>query len=172
MPWMVRLRAHDGGEILERASFGSPTAAMDAYRQMLAREDLVGQPVSAVFKPPAGVAGGGTNVSSFFSRFDCEVGEGRIAHDDPRLDPFADSGTARHVATSLPPQQSHPIDWEADDRPFSDVLKAWARRRGGRDAAAEALRVSRKTLDGWCDGRGAAQEGMARRLMTLIDRGA
>ena len=40
---------------------------------------------------------------------------------------------------------------------------------GSRDAAAGSLNVSRSTFDGWCDGRGASQEAMVRRLMTLID---
>lgn len=60
------------------------------------------------------------------------------------------------------------VDWEADDRPLAACLKAWAKTVGGRDAAAAALRVSRKTFDGWCDGRGAGHEGMVRRLMTLV----
>lgn len=164
MNWHVRLRAHDGGEILERASYGSPEAAMDAYRLLLGREDLIGQPMAAVFRPPPGVVGQGTQ-SNWFSRFDRPLGEGRIGPDDPRLDPYADQMTAERALNSAAPAS---LDWEADERPLSDCLKVWARLQGGRDAAAAALRVSRKTFDGWCDGRGASQERMVRRLMTLI----
>ena len=78
--------------------------------------------------------------------------------------------TAEQALNSAAPAAPAAADWEADPRPLSDCLKAWARTHGGRDAAAAALRVSRKTLDGWCDGRGAGQEGMVRRLMTLTDR--
>ncbi|KST61234.1 hypothetical protein AO398_00680 [Methylobacterium sp. GXS13] len=170
MPWMVRLRAHDGGEILERASFGSPSAAMDAYRLLLRREDLIGEPLTAVFKPPRGATGSDGNTSNWFSRFDRELGQGRIGPDDPRLDPFANSNDAYGAVNSPAPKPPAPVDWEADGRPFAEVLKDWARTRGGRNAAAAVRRVGRKTFDGWCGGRGAAQEAMARRLMTLADR--
>ncbi|ACS39670.1 MULTISPECIES: hypothetical protein [Methylorubrum] len=169
MTWHVRLRAHDGGEILERASYGSSEAAMDAYRLLLGREELVGQPLAAVLRPPAGVVAEG-NVSNWFSRFDRPLGQGRIGPDDPRLDPYADPATAEQALNSAAPAAPAAADWEADPRPLSDCLKAWARTRGGRDAAAAALRLSRKTFDGWCDGRGAGQEAMVRRLMTLTDR--
>ncbi len=167
--WIVRLRSHDGGGILEKASYGTPDAAMSAYRALLAREDLDGQPVAAVFKPPAGMVQGG-NVSTFYSRFDRPLGSGRIAPDDPRLDPHATADEAHRVADTPSPEQALPVDWEADERPFAEVCKAWAKATGSRDEAAHWLRVSRKTFDGWCDGRGASQEKMARRLMTLTDR--
>ncbi|WP_419952761.1 hypothetical protein [Methylobacterium sp.] len=170
MTWMVRLRAHDGGEILERASYGSPDAAMDAYRLLLGREDLVGQPLAAVFKPPPDATGDG-NVGTWFSRFDKPLGAGRIGPDDPRLDPWANAYDAKSAVYS-PAPASKPkaaLDWEKDERPLSECLKSWAKTRGGRDAAADALQVSRATFDGWCDGRGAAQDRMIRRLMTLTD---
>jgi hypothetical protein len=63
-------------------------------------------------------------------------------------------------------------DWEADPRPLSDCLKAWHKTRGwSRDEAATALRVPRKTYDGWCDGRMPEREAMIRRMMSLIDAG-
>lgn len=168
MSWIVRLRDVDG-RVLETASYGSPSAAMDGYRLLLAREDLVGQPVAAVFKPPRGAVGDGGNLSTWFSRFDEPLGAGRIGPDDPRLNPWAREIDARAAVNSPAPVEavSSSHDWEADERPLSDCLKAWAKSIGGRDAAAAALRVSRKTYDGWCDGRGAGQEGMVRRLMTL-----
>ncbi|MCJ2040837.1 hypothetical protein MKK55_18055 [Methylobacterium sp. J-059] len=169
MAWTVRLRAHGDGRILENATFTTPSAAMEAYRLLLDREDLVGQPLAAVFKPPRGAVDDG-NIATWFSRFDRELGEGRIAGDDDRLDPWADANATSSALNERAPRAPAAVDWEADARPFSDCLKVWAKARGGRDAAAAALRVSRKTFDGWCDGRSAAQEAMARRLMTLIDR--
>ena len=85
---------------------------------------------------------------------------------------FADQAvTARERASAVDRQRGRRHrDWEADERPFAEALKAWARTRVGRDAAAADLRVGRKTFDGWCDGRGAAQEAMARRLTNLTDR--
>lgn len=54
---------------------------------------------------------------------------------------------------------------------FATDLKAWARRMGWtRNQAAVELRVPRATYDGWCAGRPAAQEGMARRLMAQLER--
>ncbi|KQP91364.1 hypothetical protein ASF60_18140 [Methylobacterium sp. Leaf113] len=169
MTWTVRVRAHDGGEILEKASYGSPEAAMAAYRLLLAREDLAGEPVAAVFKPPRGVVSP-NNIATWFSRFDKDLGAGRIGPDDPRLDPYADEATCRAAVSTPLPSGAGPRDWEADGRDLSVLLKEWARIRGGRDRAADALRVSRSTFDGWCDGRGASQERMVRRLMTLTDR--
>ncbi|MGC5781738.1 hypothetical protein [Methylobacterium sp. NFXW15] len=169
MSWTVRLRAHDGAQILENATYQTPEAAMVAYRALLDREDLIGEPVAAVFKPPRGAVEGG-NVSNWFSRFDCELGEGRIAGDDPRLDPWANPADANGALNSPAPRRvAERVDWEGDERQFADICKAWAKAVGGRDAAAESLRVSRKTFDGWCDGRGAGQEAMVRRLMTVID---
>ncbi len=132
--WIVRLRSHDGGGILEKASYGTPDAAMSAYRALLAREDLDGQPVAAVFKPPAGMVQGG-NVSTFYSRFDRPLGSGRIAPDDPRLDPHATADEAHRVADTPSPEQALPVDWEADERPFAEVCKAWAKATGSRDEA-------------------------------------
>jgi hypothetical protein len=166
--WIVRLRAQEG-DILENASYGTPSAAMSAYRALLGRQELVGQHMAAVFKPPRGLVTQ-SNTSTWFSRFDRELGAGRIGPDDPRLDPYADETTAASVANTPLGPLPEPIDWEADPRPFAEVCKAWAKAVGSRDAAAHWLRVSRKTFDGWCDGRGASQEKMARRLMTLTDR--
>lgn len=168
MPWTVRLRAHADGEIIENATFGTPSAAMDAYRLLLDREDLVGQPLAAVFKPPRGAVSD-SNLATWFSRFDRELGQGRIAGDDPRLDPWADANATSSALNSPAPRRAGRVDWEADERPLAECLKAWAKVRGGRDGAAAALRVSRKTFDGWCDGRGAGQETMIRRLMVLTD---
>lgn len=172
MTWITRLRAHADGRLLETAKHGTPEAAMAAYRTLLAREDLIGQPMAAVFKPPAGAIAGGGNISTFFSRFDCEIGRGRIAPDDPRLDPWATQDAAMQIAGSLPPATSRPPahDWEADERPLADCLREWQRSRGSREGAAAALRVPLTTYHGWMAGRGASQEGLIRLTMTLLDR--
>ncbi|MCJ2023237.1 hypothetical protein [Methylobacterium sp. J-067] len=162
------MRAHGDGKIVENATFKTPEAAMAAYRLLLDREDLVGQPMAAVFKPPRDVIEAG-NRATWFSRYDRDLGQGRIAGDDPRLDPLARGYDADSALNSPGLRRAWPVDWEADERPLAECLKAWAKVRGGRDTAAAALRVSRKTFDGWCDGRGAGQEAMVRRLMTLTD---
>lgn len=167
--WIVRLRQHDG-RIVETASYGSPIAAMDAYRLLLSREDLVGEPLAAVFKPPRGAVTDG-NSSTWFSRFDRGIGDGRTSPDDPRLDPFARLERVHEVLHSRPPEVV-PIDWEADARPFPEALKAWHADRGlTRDQASAELRVPRSTYDGWCAGRPCDREATIRRLMTLTQRG-
>lgn len=103
MTWTVRLRRHADGRIIESATYTDPGAAMAAYRTLLGRRDLDGQPLAAVFKPPAGPSG---NHATFFSRFDGEVGAGRISPDDPRLDPAATREEADAIASSPPPARS------------------------------------------------------------------
>lgn len=63
------------------------------------------------------------------------------------------------------------MPWEDDARSLGDCLKAWAHEHGWRrQDAAQALRVSVATYNGWCDGRPApAREPMIRRMMDLID---
>lgn len=172
MTWTVRLRAHADGLLIERATYGTPEAAMDAYRVLLARPDLSGQPVAAVFKPPAGAVERG-NRSTWFSRFDRALGEGRLHPHDMRLDPWTGQGEAERIAMTSPELEADPElhDWEADPRSFGACLKAWhAAHQWTRDEAAAELRASRGTYDNWCDGRSAASESSVRRLMTLIDR--
>lgn len=170
MTWTTRLRAHADGRITEAAKHATPEAAMAAYRLLLAREDLAGQPMAAVFKPPAGAVGTG-NVATFFSRFDRPLGQGRIAPDDPRLDPWATHDDAARIADTLPPSTPTRAihDWEADPRPLAECLREWQRSRGSREGAAAALRVPLTTYHGWMAGRGAAQEGLIRLAMTLLD---
>lgn len=169
MTWIVRLRAHDNGRIVESATFRAPDAAMAAYRALLGRKELVGEPLAAVFKPPQGVDPAG-NVATLFSRFDMPVGYGRIAADDPRLHPFLTKTAGDEIALSACPDRPI-VNWETDPRPFGECLKAWhAGIPGGRAAAARELRVPATTYKGWCDGRGSPAEGAIRRLMTYIDK--
>ena len=172
--WVVRLRSHDPddgeGRIIESADYRNPDAAMAAYRVLLGRPELVGTLGTAVFKPPANMVTDG-NTSTWWSRFDCDVGDGRVAPDDPRLDPFATQEECHDVQSSLPPVRAAPQDWEHDGRTLAEALKSWHAAHGWtRDEAAAELRVPRSTYDGWCAGRSSPTERMARRLMTLIDR--
>lgn len=53
---------------------------------------------------------------------------------------------------------------------FAADLKSWIKRMGyTRERAAAALDVPKTTLDGWCAGRPPALEGMARKLMGLLE---
>lgn len=70
-----------------------------------------------------------------------------------------------------------PHDWEADPRPYAEVVMAWAKRRNGgkvhgaRQLAINELRYDRpSTFKGHMAGRPCPQERTYRRLMTLIDR--
>ena len=53
---------------------------------------------------------------------------------------------------------------------FAADLKAWTKRMGyTRAQAAEALGAPFTTFEGWCAGRQPAMEGMARRLMAMLE---
>lgn len=171
MTWTVRLRAHADGRIVENATFQAPDAAMIAYRALLNRKDLIGKPLAAVFKPPHGVDPNG-NVATLFSRFDMPIGYGRIAADDPRLDPFITKDAGDDLTMSGMPAQPD-IDWESDPREFAECLTAWhASLPGGQATAAHELRVSLAVFKSWCEGRTTRFEGPIRRLMSFIDKSA
>lgn len=89
MTWTVRLKKIDGAIIENRHHRDAESAVVD-YRQLLARGDLVGKPlVAALVSRIHGAAR-----SIYYSRFDHEIGHGRIHHDAP-LDPFrAEDGTS------------------------------------------------------------------------------
>lgn len=174
MTWTVRLRSHaeiDAGRILESAAFEEPAPAMDAYRAMLGRADLLGQPVAAVFKPPVGFDGTRANVSTFFSRFDVPVGAGRIDPRDPRLDPLLSRAEADRIAQTPPPAGMAPHDWEADPRPLRDCLHEWRARSGWTwEQVAGELRTPLPDLKGWMKGDEPPSGAALRRMMALIDR--
>jgi hypothetical protein len=167
MTYRVYLRSHAPGEqgrieAASKTNTANPGAAETAYRALLARDDLAGQPRAAVLSR--------NNRSVYFSRFDRELGEGRI-HPDAPLDLFRDDdGTSE--ATQWHPDAA-PHDWEQDERPLAECLKAWhGRPDWSRQRAANELRISKATYDGWCAGRPAENERAIRRMMTLIDGGA
>lgn len=161
-PFKVDLRWHESGELTERTSTADPTAAEAAFRQLLARDDLLGEKVAARLVSPV------TGKSIYYSRFDKDLGAGRI-HAEAPLDLWATEDLSS-TASAWMPSSSPSHDWEADERPFAECLKAWHSRPGwSRDSAAAELRVGRPTYDGWCAGRSAALEKTIRRLMTYID---
>ena len=173
MTWTVRLTSFADGEqgrILETATYRTPDAALAAYRALLARGEFEGQPLAAVFKPPRDLVQPG-NSSTWFSRFDREIGAGRIDPDDQRLDPWTPRAEAERIALTPPERQAvpDPHDWETDPRPLGECLKSWHRARGlTRDQAAAELGVPLSTYNGWCLGRPAERELTIRRLMTLL----
>lgn len=91
--YKVDLRWGDGSRLSDRTQTGSAAAALVAFRELLAREELAGQDVAARFV----VAGR----SLYFSQFDRPFGKGRI-HPDAPLDPSADRERADAIARYLP----------------------------------------------------------------------
>ena len=69
----VDIRWPDGQRLTDRTQTSSAAAAEAAYRELLAREDLIGQPCAARF-----VVDGR---SLYYSRFDRPLGDGRLAPD-------------------------------------------------------------------------------------------
>jgi len=130
MIYRIYLRSHAPGEqgrIDAKTNTHNPEVAEKAYRALLSREDLLGHPWAAVLSSD--------NHSIYFSRFDRELGDGRI-HPDAPLDLFRDDdGT--HEATRWRPAE---IDWAA---PFHLCARQWRDAKGYTDEqATQALRIS------------------------------
>lgn len=159
-PWKADLRWHETSELTDRTITDDVEAAVAAFRSLLSREDLIGKPVAARLVSPI------TKKSIYLSRFDKDLGEGRL-HPDVPIEPFVGADQSFMATLWLP---EYAIDWETDDRPLSQVLKSWHSGTGRtRDEAAADLRVPRSTYDGWCAGRSAALEGTIRRMLVLLD---
>lgn len=91
MLFRVYLRCHEANRVGEidmasRTVTHNPNAAIIAYRELLARDDLAGQKWAAVLSR----ATSGSGSALFFSRFDRDFDDGRIKPNDIRLDPMMD----------------------------------------------------------------------------------
>ena len=87
MIWKADLRWHSDGRLEERLLTSYPSEAEAHFRRLLARTDLVGQPVAARLESAR------THKAVYFSRFERDFGDGRI-HPDAPLDPLRfDDGT-------------------------------------------------------------------------------
>jgi hypothetical protein len=81
------------GRVTDRTATDDEDLALSAYRKLLRRDDLAGQPVAARF-----VVGGR---SLYFSQFDKPFGKGRI-HPDAPLDASASPDAASQAAAWTP----------------------------------------------------------------------
>lgn len=168
MIYRVYLRGHDGLiDMASRLVTKDATAAEAAYRALLSRDELLGHPVSAVLSSTVDRPGGSGH-AIYLSRFDRDVGGGRI---DPRA-PLSltreSDGTAE--ATAWRSEGWVARDWESDPRPLGQCLRDWHNTHGwGRDRAAAEVRLPVSTYNGLCAGRSTSLEPILRRLMTLID---
>ena len=82
--WKADIRWHDSereGRLTDRTLTSSPTVAVAAFRALLARDDLIGQPCAARLVSPI-VRG-----AIYYSRFDREPWEGRMLP-DAEIDPM------------------------------------------------------------------------------------
>jgi hypothetical protein len=160
MTWKADLRAHDG-RLSERLLTKEPADAEAHFRRLLAHDDLAGQPIAARLVSSI------TGTAIYFSRFDRDIGDGRI-HPDAPLDLFRQGDGTQEATLWLPPHRV-PHDWEADPRQLAECLKEWHGLPGwSRQRAADELRVPMSTYNGWCAGRVAEMERLIRRAMTLI----
>lgn len=96
--YKVDLRWTDGARLTDRTHTSDRGAALTAFRRLLDRLDLVGQDVAARL-----VVDG---KSLYYSRFDREVGKGRI-HPDAPICLDADRTTADRLASWVPPSPAH-----------------------------------------------------------------
>ena len=167
MIWKSDLRRHEDGRLSDRYTGPSSADALSHFRRLLARDDLIGQPVAARLVSPL------TRRAVYWSRFDRDLGDGRI-HPDAPLDPMRDDDGSDKATLWRPPAQ--PDAW-SDPRPFAPVLRDWMARHGlTYEGACAALTyrgqaVSRRALAGWLADCPPAHEGPWRALMARVDEG-
>lgn len=103
-----------------------------------------------------------TRNAIYFSRFDRDIGDGRIHPDAPLNLMRDDDGTAD--ATKWRPTE---IDWSA---PFPEVAKQWSAAKGLEPKAAAALlEVEYETWRAWLYGKSnCSQAGAIKKLMKMI----
>ena len=160
--WKSDIRQHDGG-LTDRLITVDANAALSHFRLLLARDDLIGEPCAARLVSPV------TGRAVYFSRFDRDLGMGRI-HPNAPLDVWRnDDGTDE--ATKWRPAR---VASDVDDRPFREVLREWGSSMGyTRQQQADALCVPLATLNGWHAGqRTPATEAAIRLLMLMLARQA
>lgn len=155
MPWKVDIRA-DTGRLSERLLTELETEAEAHFRTLLRRSDLIGQPVAARLVSP------NARRAIYFSRFDREIGDGRIHPDAPLDLTRDDDGTAE--ATLWRPTE---MDWNA---PFPEVAKQWSAAKGlTPKTAAALLDVEYETWRAWLYGKSnCSQAGAIKKLMKLL----
>lgn len=173
MIWKCDIRwqncpGHRDGDLTDRTLTSNRDVAEAAYRALLARADLIGQSCAARLVTPH------ARGAVYFSRFDCDVGHGRIHPAAPLDLDRTDDGTPEASAwTPSPPLGTPQVDWVTDPRPFSEVLADWitahngGQRYGARGPAAEALGIPPDTLASWLDGRRSPQHERAMRLAMI-----
>lgn len=145
MTWTVRLKKIDGA-IIENRHHRDPSAAVADYRQLLGRSDLIGQPLVAALVSRIH----GAPRSIYYSRFDHEIGHGRIHHDAPLDAHRSDDGT--NQATNWRPLGGVG-DVEAQTTDTPSLLRAWRARDGLTQVqAAAALGVPLGTYRDWEQG--------------------
>ena len=160
MPYKIDVRWHNGGRLSDRTITPDATQAEAAFRALLRRNDLVGQPCAARLVSPI------TLRAIYFSRFDRDIGQGRI-HPDAPLDLMREDDGTGVTTAWRPPRAS--VDY--DGGTFSDLLRAWEASRGWPGAeVARRLRVPYLTYRNWLTGRtGCPAEPSMRLLIKLID---
>jgi len=136
MTWKTDLRRHDG-HLSERTLTPDPATAEAAFRALLAREDLIGQPIAARLVSPL------TRRAIYFSRFDRGLGDGRI-HPSAPLDLSADQDLTA-IATKWRPSDNIRETLPAYTLPpeTESALRAYCARAGSNPSAvvAEAVRI-------------------------------
>lgn len=153
--WKSDLRTHDG-RLSERLLTASAAEAEAHFRRLLARDDLIGQPVAARLVSAV------TRGAIYFSRFDRELGDGRI-HPEAPLNPFRDNDGTPEATIWTPAN----LDFSA---PLADLLRTWMTTRNiTRPQAAERLGLPLSTLDSVIYGKssGARLDGPVRRLIKI-----
>lgn len=127
MPWKVDLRTHEDGRLSDRSFPETAKRAEAEFRILLRRKRLIGKPVAARLVSPA------TGRAIYFSRFDREIGEGRIHPDAPLDLTRMDDGTSEATLwrpEAVSPEEAARILKEIDDamlaadEAFQDALVA------------------------------------------------
>lgn len=157
MIYRIYLRSHapdEQGRVDAKTNTPNPGVAEKAYRALLSREDLIGQPWAAVLSKDGH--------SIYFSRFDRNLGDGRI-HPDAPLNLFRDDDGTREATLWRPAK----IDWSA---PFGEICRAWrdVKALTNPQAAAE-LEIPENTWKGWLKGEADKKSnGPVLKLMRML----